>query len=426
MLEQLQTDYAALEQRVQQLESTNVTIESLQADYTALTLRVDALEGTTPTPTRALLTPEKMRIVGGYRLPECFYGSNGLTLAFSHCGMSGRNEPDGSLRLWIAHHATSIGTIAEMVAPATRGSVEALFDGSNLRHHWPIASHVRNIPQVYRELYDLDNACQLFGVHWVPELNRLLASGRSWYNTTGGKDGWLIAVDVDQEPAVKDPRITPGLSQQVFGGGFCDIPQWFADAYCNGHTIGLGLGGYESGQASSHAPSLAAWKQGEEATVMMYSKWLTAKENQERRDANYQNGGITWQPNPDGDVGYWGTSRCMDVTWVDTPTCSSFLAISLQPVGTLDYAIQDRVFTRTVQYMLYVYDPADLAKVAQGTLAADQVRGNYYPFPVARGGRPTGMWWDNERQILSVVYANAWTWGGSESYPIVVEFEITE
>jgi hypothetical protein len=88
------------------------------------------------------------------------------------------------------------------------------------------------------------------------------------------------------------------------------------------------------------------------------------------------------------------------------------------------YSNQGDVFTNNnVQYVLYVYDPADLAEVATGELAPHQLRGRRYPFPTAIG-KPKGMWWDNERQLLSVFYANGWTWGGSESYPVVIEYEV--
>jgi hypothetical protein len=410
-----------------QLETTIETLRGTLEDLAAMTAERDAiaeklrkLEDDKKPPVKAF-EPSMLRAVGGYRLPECFVQAQKKTLAFSHGGITGRNEPDG-LRIWVTHHATSMA-LAELTAPATRGSIDAISQRLNLRHHWPIATFVRNIEAVYAELYAIDNACQIHGVHWDAEGNRLLASGRSWYSTTGGKDAWIVPVDVDQDPPARGPRITPGLSMQVFGGGFANIPEWFANQYCGGNTIGLGLGGYESGQGSSHSPSLAAWGS-EPNKVLMQTTWLAPKEEQEQRDNAYNSGNVGWQPQPDGEVGYWGTARCQDICWLDTPSVSAFLAISLQPLGTLVYSNQGDVFTNNnVQYVLYVYDPADLAEVATGELAPHQLRGRRYPFPTAIG-KPKGMWWDNERQLLSVFYANGWTWGGSESYPVVIEYEV--
>lgn len=417
MLDQLLTDYAALESRVEALE-ISMDLSILQSQYDALGVRVAALEAAQPN-TKAVFNPSMLRAIGGYRLPECFVQSQNRTLAFSQGGLTGRSEA-GVLRIWVTHHAQSMA-LAELLPPANRGSMDAISQGANLRHQWPIATLVRNIENVYAELYAIDNACQIHGVHWDEANNRLLASGRSWYSTTGGKDAWLVPVDPIS--GATGQRITPNLSMQVFGGGFTNIPQWFASQYCGGNTTGLGLGGYESGQGSSHSPSLAAWGS-QPNKVLMQTTWLAPKEQQEQRDNNYNAGNVGWQPQPDGDIGYWGTARCSDICWVDTPAVSGFLAISLQPVGTLVYANQGDVFTNNnVQYILYVYDPADLAKVAQGQLAPNQLRGARYPFPTAVG-KPKGMWWDNERQLLSVFYANGWTWGGSEQYPVVIEYRI--
>jgi hypothetical protein len=231
------------------LENAVDSYDKIKADAVALGVRVAALPLR-----RKTFEPSMLRAVGGYRLPECFVQINRKTLAFSSGGMTGRNEP-GGLRIWVAHHATSVA-VAELMAPTTRGSMAAI--GQNLRHHWPLATHLRNIERVYSELYNIDNACQLHGVYWSKERNALLCSGRSWYNTTGGKDRWLVEVEVGGTPVIK-PGLPAGVPMQVFGGGFVTIPKAFADAHCGGNTIGLARGGYESGQGSSHAPSLAAY-----------------------------------------------------------------------------------------------------------------------------------------------------------------------
>jgi hypothetical protein len=369
-------------------------------------------------PSRRQLTPNDLRMIGGYRIPPALLW--GKSMAFSHCGLTGRHEVNGQLRLWMSHHATTTA-VAEFVAPKARGT-----DLKDIKR-WPVCEHVRNIDKVYAELYALDNACQIHGVHWSPERNRLLVSGRSWYNTTGGKDNWLVQVSVD-EPAVIEPGIAPGLSQQAFGGGFVDIPKEFADAFCGGNTIGLSKGGYESGQASATSPTLAAYG-ASDVSVLMECKWNAPASERERRDDNYDPGNVGWQPKPVDGKGFFGVDRVMDTAWVKNGDLESFIAIVLQPVGKLNYALQGDVFTgKNVQYSLYVYDPVDFARVASGELLPHQVRGTWYPFPEipVSLNRPKGLWFDVETKHLNIVYANAWSPGGPESYPVVIEYEIPD
>lgn len=375
---------------------------------------------TTPSVPGSLLTPNRLNFIGGYRIPEA--AISGLTTAFSECGIGGRTEGDGTVRFWIPGHANQL-SVWEMTAPTTRGT----FPVANYRTEWPVATAVRNIQQyssgLYGSLRASDNAFRIFGCHWDTNTDRLLFSGRSWYSTFSAGNTWLAAIDVSGPDLVEDEQIDTGLHHQQFGGDFCYIPQDFADAYCGGNNLGLGLGGYESGQASGHGPTLCAFGANPNK-IMAYFPWQGDKENHEQRDNNYGPGLVSWQPAADGDVGYWGTARCMGITWVKTATCSSFIAISLQPVGSLSYALQGDVFTgNSVQYVLYVYDPADLALVAQGLMPSHQLRGQRYPFPYA--GRPRGMWWDPVREVLSICYRNVWSFGGSESYPAIYEFTIT-
>jgi len=363
----------------------------------------------------ALLSPDRLRMVGGYRIPAAMLGKK--TMAFSRCGLTGRHEADGRLRLWMPHHAGTTA-VAEFIAPVSRGT-----DLTNIKN-WPICEHVRNINRVYAELRSLDNACQIQGVHWSAERDRLLVSGRSIYNTTYNKSKWLVQVDVGDTPVI-EAAIAPRLPNQAFGGGFVDIPKDFANKYCRGNTIGLAKGGYESGQASATSPTIAAYGDAP-PTVLMHCKWNAPKEERERRDDNYASGSVSWQPASVNGVGFFGVDRVQDTAWVHTAELSSFIAIVLQPVGKLSYALQNDVFSNKKKYTLYVYDPADLAKVATGELLEHEVRGKWYPLPIEVPSlrRPAGLWWDKTSKLLNIVYSHAWKRGGPESYPVVVSYEI--
>lgn len=407
MIEQLQQDYEALAKRVDALE-IGMDLSILQSQYDALGARVSVLEASAV----KLLTFADFQFIGGYRIPAAEVA--GRSMAFSNGGLTGRIEANNLLRIWSSHHAAT-GHVGEFIAPSSRGTNTAS------RSTWPIATFVRTINNPYATLRAIDAYCQVMAVHWEPSINRLLVSGRSTYNTFGGKNAWLVPVNLST--GLAEAPITPNLSHQVYGGGIFSIPQDFADQYCDGATIGLGRGGYESGNGSSHSPSLAAWKPGANGKQIMASSWLCPKEQRERRTNNYSQGNVSWQIPPDGNVGYWGVDRVRASTWIKTPTKEGLVVLSRQPVGTLNYALQNEVFTTTGQTRMYVYDPKDLAKSAIGQVPLHSVRGVDH----ATAGWPenaVGMWWDNQRQILSVMFQGQWNVGGPEWHPVVQEYTV--
>jgi|GEM_PF-2060130 len=375
----------------------------------------------TPTPTPGF-TPSMLKFIGGYRIPPMWYG--GKSIAFSPGGLTGRHEAGAVQRMWMTHHAQNIA-VAEFIAPTTRGAnLSQVNIGPNWTYHptaqWPIATEVR-VFDVYQSQRGRDGAAEVKGVHW--DGTRLLCSGLSWYNTTFAFPHFLVQVNVDANPPIVERSISPGINQQAFGGGFVSIPQDFADQYCGGNTVGLSRGGYQSGQGSSPSPTLAAYGDSP-IKILQAADWNCPKEQRERRDNNYENGLITWQPNPDGNVGYWGVDRVQANAWIKTSTVNALVFIVLQPVGPMDYAKQGEVFTDNTQMRMYVYEAAQLAEVAMGTRLPHDVRGVWYELPDIPFTRPNGMWFDAETELLSIVYKNGWSDGGSEMYPVVLEFEI--
>src|SRR5690606_36329234 len=124
---------------------------------------------------------------------------------------------------------------------------------------------------------------QIMGCHWSPELDRLLVSGRDIYATGPQPAEWLVTVQWGASIKVEKAIAVGGLNAARYGGGFCTIPKWFADKYCGGNTIGIGMGGYESGQNSAHSPCLAAYGDAP-LKVLMQSNFGAPKENREQRD----------------------------------------------------------------------------------------------------------------------------------------------
>lgn len=366
-----------------------------------------------PDPT-GLLDPSKLQFVGGYRIPAAT-DSSGRSMAFSWCGLAFRGNT-----IWMPHHNGS-RSVQEFARPGSRGS-----DLANIRS-WPIAEAGRRVG-AYSHLRANFPGYQIFGCHWSPALNRLLVSGRDKYATGPQTADWLIPVNLDNDNPIVEPAIdAEGLTATSFGGGFCNIPQWFADEYTGGNTVGIGLGGYESGQNSSPMPTLAAIGNAP-AKIFMLSNFGAPAEHREQRDDNYDSGTLSWGIEPVDGVGYWTSDRVLGTTWVDTPGISSYVALVMQPVGALNYNLQNDTFTTEVQYRLYVYDPADLAKVARGELGPKQVRGRWYSVPSIGSGAPAGMAFDSESQRLNIVYRGGWKQHptATESYPVVTEFEVVQ
>lgn len=421
MLDQLTQDYAALESRVSALE-VGMDLSILQSQYDVLDLRVAVLENANP-PQTVEFVPSMLKFVGGYRIPDTWFA--GRSMAFSKGGLTGKHEANGSIRLWMTHHAQNVA-IAEFIAPSGRGTQFGPNTGPNWTYHpvanWPIASHVRTIDGVYQSQRNRDGSAELHGVHYDATTNRVLASGLAWYNTTNAFPDFIVPIDA--ATGTVGQSISTGLQQQPFGGGFVTIPDDFASQYCGGNVIGLSKGGYQSGQGSATSPTLAAW--GAAPTkILQWSQWNAPTSQREQRDNNYSNGGITWQPNPVGDVGYFGVDRVKGQAWIHTDNVSAVVHIVLQPTGAMNYAGQKDVFSDTTQMRMYVYDASQLAEVAEGVKQPNEVRGKWYAMPTGIPfGSPCGMWWDSQRQLLSIVYLQGWWPGGSESYPVILEFEV--
>jgi hypothetical protein len=423
-----------LSEKVQQIKSILDALQSADAaENVAYQSRIDALIEERDAlqakldellkPPAIKFTPSMLRFAGGYRIPETWFG--GRSVAFSKGGITAKHDADGRLRLWLTHHAQNVA-VAEYVAPTQRGFDRGANTGPDWTYHpvarWPIATHVRTIDGVYQSQRNRDGSAELHGLYYDAESNQVLASGLAWYNTTNAFPDFIVSIDA--VTGTVGQSITPGLPQQAFGGGFVTIPQSFADTHCGGNTIGLSKGGYQSGQESATSPTLAAW--GTAPTkVLQWSQWNAPTSQREQRDANYSNGGITWQPNPINGVGYWGVDRVKGQAWIHTDSMSAVVHIVLQPTGAMNYAGQKEVFSDTAQYRMYVYDATQFAEVASGMKQPHEVRGKWYPLPPGMPfGSPSGMWWDDVRKLLSIVYVNGWWTGGSETYPVVCEFEV--
>ena len=372
-----------------------------------------AADAASETATEQRLTAKSFELLGGWRIPPA--NRNGQTMGFTKGGLGIRRNDDGSMTLWIGHHVKN-KTVQEFKIDSKMGTSEALVA------KWPSASSVRNLGKVYSEVSGSNSYIEPRGYYWDAQRQRLLVSGRQWYATQGSPKKWIVPVDVGSEVVV-EPAESWGLSMQGFGGGFIELSQAFADKYNQGVLICASRGGYESGQGS--IPSVTLGTQAGRA--IMASRWNSAKDDRERRDADYDRAGAMkppWVYDPDGEVGYWGTDRVEATAWVN----NALIAIVTHPTGRMNYALQNHTLSTSSKKSIYIYDESVLAAACTGRIPKNRVRGRWYPWVSQHKNlrHVVGMWFDSQKQQLYVLYARSWRQNESvnEQYPALAVYRV--
>lgn len=352
---------------------------------------------------RAVLKASQLRRVGGWRVdPDV---RNGKSMAYSEGGI---DIYDG--HLWLSHHA-HLDAVAKFEIPET-------MDAEGDLSTWPLLKATDYIASEWR----VHGGAVTMGVHQL-DAQTLFVSARSGYATPPTSEPWLQRFDLRSRQWLA-PVKPKGAQIQHHAGGFCRIPKWFADKHFGGRTVGLCAGGYESGQGSSMGPALTAVDRETltDGLLLLSYPWAADKAKRERRPADYERGGLGWAIEPDGDVGYWSVeSQHGGGAWVDTGKYHGLLYFIRQGRGRLEYKLQTECFSRDRLSRLYIYDPADLARVAAEQLEPFEVRGtvtDWHEPGVARGAT-----WDGEH--LYVFQEGTWK-PGVERYPSIHVFEVVD
>jgi hypothetical protein len=217
VLNQLQQDYAALDQRVRLLEAAVYPLETLQAEYAELASRVDALEGSPPPAPTGRIKATDLELVGGWILMQD-YARPGLAIDFENT------------RAFSGVHAHQTG-INEYQLPEM---------GSGEIANWPRVSKSVVHPQFWEQFH---NNIQPHGLSY--ENGVLSVSPRAWYYFSD------VNPHIVAHKNLSTGEITTTsvpVSTQQYGGGFI-----------KGHPDGLmlGCGGYLSGGSSFAGPTAA-------------------------------------------------------------------------------------------------------------------------------------------------------------------------
>jgi PKD repeat protein len=170
-------------------------------------------------------------------------------------------------------------------------------------------------------------------------------------------------------------------------GGIVQIPQWFANRYTGGDTLGVGFGGYYSiVSTASLGPALAAIAPPNPANNADDSAlpnvpllgYPYGAADEAHRDTGYASTYEGTQWNPANGTGYWTWSDSImsGGTWINTPTMQGVLFIAKVGQGNTWYQNSDR-HAQSGSFEWMVYNPADLAAVASGAKQQWQIQPEY-------------------------------------------------
>lgn len=372
----------------------------------------------TPAPTKQLFSTSDLQLIGGWRVPAA-PNASGNTMAFTSGGSIGFiKDSQGTIHLYLPDFGG--GGIREFIAP-TLG--DAAVDPSK----WPLlalGSYIGGTADPIRQANAASGSMPIQGI--LAEGNKLTITARAVYAAPVPVNGCVDQADITNPaaPVISGPFLK--LNAQAFAGGLTRIPQAFSDQYLSGKTLGVGLGGYCSGQGSTAGPSLLVASEDFSQTqiLLQFGDFATPdKTHRENRPPDYVP--ITgWGPGPNGDVGYWAADRVTaGPVWIDTPTKHGLLYWSLQGTGMLDYTRQTETFGAGTAWRTYTYDPADIAAVAKGLKQPYEPRGKFSDWSGSPYGQPRGAYWDQDSQVLYVLLR--WSWlNGTERLPTIAAYKV--
>ena len=394
---------------------------------------------TPPTPDssgKKLLEQADFRFVGAFRLPSSVQGKQGEQSEDAAWGRTlALRRVAGEVRVL---SLTVKGNLFEVRLPQTLSSSGP----------WPIAQTVRywgdlsSNPGGDQKLLDpgpngeTRNGSSVYGLFWDETDERLYWSYGDGYNTVSSADPCLGYSTLEEATGKVSPVGAWRFSEvgcKANMGGVLEIPAWFADKYCAGQRLGAGFGGYFSIATVgpiSMGPSLTAFSpppahpkgtpegmvEALEHTPLLgypFNATPYTAPGRAERDADYHTEFDGW--NPRAGVGYWSWSDWLwqGAVWVDTPTRHGLLYFPTLGNGRTWYETST-LHAEHSSHAWYVYDPSDLAQVAQKQLERWQIQATgrwKVSYPGQQG--PLPGWADEPRQM---VVGSVWDAASSRVY----------
>jgi hypothetical protein len=320
----------------------------------------------------------------------------------------------------------------------------------SLNAPFPTASVVRNWGATWSQkaITDSGNPVRLWGLYWDEADKRLYVSHGSDYNSVAPDDPSILYLSLSDTTGASTPVGPWNFSNREVEktmGCVVPLPQWFANAYTGGKRLSAGCGGCFSGALSflSYGPALTAFSPPNQAEQTSLANTIlvgypqpnsgnpayNSADVRVHRDPDYSGGnwGGVW--NPQNGVGYWTSGDLMwqSAVWIDLPDKHAVIYFPYLGNGNIWYQVPGMFLeTERASHAWFVYDPADLAAVAQGQKQQNEIQpvewlwqypGISYPLP-GWGPEPgnviTGATYDSTTRRLYV----AVRWGAVYVYEV--------
>jgi hypothetical protein len=260
----------------------------------------------------------------------------------------------------------------------------------------------------------------VFGLYWDPIDARLYWTSGRTYNTTQPQlpsVGYsLLDDDTGKAIEVEGAWAFRGRGSKPTMGGVLPIPRWFADQYCQGRRLGAGFGGYWSIVATGPAhmgPALCAFAPPDRGTLdrnasLAYTNLVGYPFNVKpyttpdrcHRDTDYHTEFDGW--NPKDGIGYWTWADWLwqGAVWIDAPDRHGVVFFPTLGRGRVWYG-NATINAERAAHAWYVYDPLDLAQVAQGKDQSKIQPRNTWDVHYENIRYPMGAWRDEPWNMVT-------------------------
>jgi hypothetical protein len=361
---------------------------------------------------KALLQPADFTYLGAFGIPA---SSNSYSTSYG-AGLAYRYV-NGQLRFLSTTFTTGPRfDVFEMTAPAPS---KTFYSTATVTRHWGDVYTQKK----WLDKYNSSDQGNVYGLFWDPIDQRLYWSYGDQYNADPSNSndcslGYSTLDDVGGTGTGVGAWRFGGRGEKMCRGGVLPIPLWFANQYCGGRRLGVGFGGYYSAATvgpASMGPALGAFnppnlalnpdRSSLPATNLIGYEFHTdvSAPDRARRDTDYTTEFDDW--NPTNGVGHftWNDTLWQSATWIDLPTKHGLLYAATLGNGRNWYEASDRNAERG-SHVLYVYDPADLALVAQGVKTQDQIQWrNSWPITFPGLTYPLAGWRGDPSNIVTGV-----------------------
>lgn len=377
---------------------------------------------------KRLLKLDDLKFHGAFKLPQVACGQSTGYAAGCLALRYVNNQP----RLFSDSHVSTGGAVYEVDVPTL--AKEMPYPTAEIVHQWGDIYQGRK-QKGNGESYNLDGETPTTGLRWDEAEQRLWWTYGQRYNTENQDAPTFGATRLKGKEMTAEGPWKLRLPQSWQRGGTLEIPAWFADKYTGGKRLGVGFGGYYSiFEGGSYGPTLSAatepvaGRPPAAVTLLAYpDPHLCPRDDDYRQAAegwmgkNPVNGRGTW--NSTDEIG--GEHTSAGVVWIDAPDKHGLLFFVSLGTGRIAYE-NGGIQCEGRENALYIYDPADLAKVAQRKAQPWSPVPKFHrldnPAP-GLAGRAAGVAYDAAARRLYVAFVGAYP-DGEESYPVVVVYQI--